>query len=105
MMTMIGNKSNTTLSEVFARGNHNQKDKIKRRKINRLKRLKKCSGNMRPHVTTKNGQIRVTCVPLNRSKSRKMKRVMRIRKAKVSQFRKSIAKTRDTKKFRNIIKK
>ena len=102
---MTGNKSNNTLSEVFARGNHNQKDKLKRKKINRMKRLRKCSGNLRPHVTTTNGQVKVKCVPVNRSKSRKMKRVMRIRKAKVSQFRKSMAKARDTKKFRNIIKK
>ena len=102
---MTGNKSNNTLSEVFARGNHNQKDKLKRKKINRMKRLKKCSGNLRPHVTTTNGQIKVKCVPVNRQKARKMKRVMRIRKAKVSQFRKSMAKARDTKKFRNIIKK
>lgn len=89
-----------TLSEVFVRGNHNQQDKIKRKKINRLKRLKKCSGNMTPHVTTTNGQIKVTCTPKDRKRARKQKRVMRIRKAKVSQFRKSIAKSRDTKNFR-----
>ena len=103
---MTGNKSSNTLSEVFARGNHNQKDKLKRKKINRMKRLRKCNGkNMRPSVSTTNGQVKVKCVPLNRQKARKMKRVMRIRKAKVSQFRKSMAKARDTKKFRNIIKK
>ena len=102
---MTGNKSSNALSEVFARGNHNQKDKLKRKKINRQKRLRKCSGNMTPHVTTTNGQVRVVCKPKNRQKARKMKRVMRIRKAKVSQFRKSMAKARDTKKFRNIIKK
>lgn len=88
------------LSEVFVRGNHNQQDKIKRKKINRLKRIKKCSGNMTPHVSTKNGQIRVTCTPKDRNRARKQKRVMRIRKSKVSQFRKSISKSLDTKKFR-----
>lgn len=88
------------LSEVFVRGNHNQQDKIKRKKINHLKRIKKCSGNMTPHVSTKNGQIRVTCTPKDRNRARKQKRVMRIRKSKVSQFRKSISKSLDTKKFR-----
>ena len=88
------------LSEVFVRGNHNQQDKIKRKKINRLKRIKKCSGNMTPRVSTKNGQIRVTCTPKDRNRARKQKRVMRIRKSKVSQFRKSISKSLDTKKFR-----
>lgn len=88
------------LSEVFVRGNHNQQDKIKRKKINRLKRIKKCSGNMTPHVSTKNGQIIVTCTPKDRNRARKQKRVMRIRKSKVSQFRKSISKSLDTKKFR-----
>lgn len=88
------------VQEVFARGNHNQQDKIKRKKINRLKRMKKCSGNMTPHVSTQNGQIRVTCTPKDRKRARKQKRVMRIRKAKVGQFRKSIAKARDTKNFR-----
>lgn len=88
------------LSEVFVRGNHNQQDKIKRKKINRLKRLKKCSGNMTPHISTQNGQIRVTCTPKDRTRARKQKRVMRIRKSKVSQFRKSISKSLDTKKFR-----
>ena len=89
-----------TLNEVFVRGNHSQQDKIKRRKINRLKRIKKCSGNMTPHVSTKNGQIKIVCTPKDKSRARKQKRVMRIRKSKVSQFRKSIAKARDTKKFR-----
>ena len=94
------------VNEIFVRGNHNQQDKLKRKKINRLKRIRKCNGkNMRPSVSTTNGQVKVKCVPVNRQKARKMKRVMRIRKAKVSQFRKSMAKARDTKKFRNIIKK
>ena len=89
-----------TLNEVFARGNHNQQDKIKRRKINRLKRIKKCNGNLTPHISTQNGQIKIVCTPKDRTRARKQKRVMRIRKSKVSQFRKSIAKAKDTKKFR-----
>ena len=88
------------INEIFARGNHSLKDKIKRKKINRLKKLKKCSGNMTPSVSTKDGQVRVTCTPKDRTRARKQKRVMRIRKNKISAFRKSIAKARDTKKFR-----
>lgn len=88
------------INEIFARGNHSLKDKIKRKKINRLKKLKKCSANMTPSVSTKDGQVRVTCTPKDRTRARKQKRVMRIRKSKISAFRKSIAKARDTKKFR-----
>lgn len=89
------------INEIFARGNHSLKDKIKRKKINRLKKLKRCSGNnMTPSVSTKDGQVRVTCTPKDRTRARKQKRVMRIRKSKISAFRKSIAKARDTKKFR-----
>ena len=88
------------INEIFARGNHSLKDKIKRKKINRLKKLKRCSGNMTPSVSTKDGQVRVTCTPKDRTRARKQKRVMRIRKSKISDFRKSIAKARDTKKFR-----
>ena len=88
------------INEIFARGNHSLKDKIKRKKINRLKKLKRCSGNMTPSVSTKDGQVRVTCTPKDRTRARKQKRVMRIRKSKISAFRKSIAKPRDTKKFR-----
>ena len=55
---------------------------------------------MTPSVSTKDGQVRVTCTPKDRTRARKQKRVMRIRKSKISAFRKSIAKARDTKKFR-----
>ena len=89
------------INEIFVRGNHSLKDKIKRKKINRLKKLKRCNGkNMTPSVSTKDGQVRVTCTPKDRTRARKQKRVMRIRKSKISAFRKSIAKARDTKKFR-----
>lgn len=89
------------INEIFARGNHSLTDKLKMKKINRLKRLKKCSGNLTPSVSTKDGQIRVICTPKDRTRARKQKRVMRIRKSKISAFRKSITKARDTKKFRN----
>ena len=52
------------------------------------------------YYPTKDGQVRVTCTPKDRTRARKQKRVMRIRKSKISDFRKSIAKARDTKKYR-----
>lgn len=88
------------IAEVFARGNHNTKDKMLKKRINRLKRLKRCSGNMTAKVSTKNGQVKVVCSPKDRKRARLQKKLMRKRKANKAMFRKSLAKAQDTKKFR-----
>ena len=63
------------LNELVVRGNRSTKDKIKKKRLNRMKRLKKCSGNMTPSVTTVNGVQKVTCTPKDRKRARMMKRV------------------------------
>ena len=55
------------LNELVVRGNRSTKDKIKKKRLNRMKRLKKCSGNLTPSVTTVNGVQKVTCTPKDRT--------------------------------------
>ena len=94
---------NERLNELVVRGNRSQKDKLKRKKINRLKRLKKCNGtNMTPSVTTVNGVQKVTCTPKDRKRARMMKRVSRRLKANPMKMKRRVAKAKDTKKFRGI---
>ena len=69
------------LNELVVRGNRSTKDKIKKKRLNRMKRLKKCSGNLTPSVTTVNGVQKVTCTPKDRKRARMMKRVSRRLKA------------------------
>lgn len=91
-----------SLNELVVRGNRNVKDKLKRKKLNRAKKLKKCTGNMTPHVTTVNGVPKVTCTPKDRKKARLMKRVSRRLKANPMKMKRRSAKMKDTKKFRGI---
>lgn len=91
------------LNELVVRGNRSTKDKIKKKRLNRMKRLKKCNGtNMTPSVTTVNGVQKVTCTPKDRKRARMMKRVSRRLKANPMKMKRRVAKTKDTKKFRGI---
>lgn len=90
------------LNELVVRGNRSTKDKIKKKRLNRMKSLKKCSGNMTPSVTTVNGVQKVTCTPKDRKRARMMKRVSRRLKANPMKMKRRVAKAKDTKKFRGI---
>lgn len=90
------------LNELILRGDRSNKNKILRKKINKAKRLKKCSGNMTPSVKVSNGVPRVTCSPKDRKKSRQMKKIYRKLKANPMKMRRRVAKARDTKIFRQI---
>ena len=90
------------LNELVVRGNRSTKDKIKKKRLNRMKRLKKCSGSMTPSVTTVNGVQKVTCTPKDRKRARMMKRVSRRLKANPMKMKRRVAKAKDTKKFRGI---
>lgn len=88
------------LDEIVARGNRNLKDKRLKNKINKLKRMRKCSGNMTPKVKIVNGIPKIVCSVKDRTRARIQKRIMRIRKSKKAEFKKSLAKAQDTKRFR-----
>lgn len=94
-----------SLVEAVVRGDRSVKNRQLKKKINALKRRRKCGGNMTPSVKVVNGVPKVTCTPKDKKKARLQKKLMRIRKSRVSQFKKSIAKAKDTKRFRNILKK
>lgn len=83
------------------RGDRNVKNKILKKKINKLKRLRKCGKGMTAKVTVVNGVPKVTCSPKDKKRARLQKRIMRIRKSQGSKFKKSYQKAQDTKQFRS----
>jgi hypothetical protein len=74
--------------------------KIAKKKA-KLKAKKKCKGNMTPSVKVQGTNVKVTCTPIDKTRSRKAKKTARKMKSNRAAMRRKTRKASATKKWRS----